>query len=123
MTMKKVFVTVLVALFATVVFGQTKTAIKPMELPKCVTEWFKMNMKGFEVEKAFIFENKKDPKFVHFYYVRAAKANEHQWIRFEKDCRTFKKMSDAEANTDPPKPLPPVKQDPAQIENTPSPKK
>ena len=107
--MKRAFVTLIVALFATVVFGQTKTAIKPMELPKCVAEWIKMNMKGFDIDKAYRLETKSDNKTVTSYYARAAKAKEIQWLLIEQNCSAVKKITEAQVNTDPPRQLPPVK--------------
>lgn len=111
--MKKLFVTFLVALFATAVLGQTKTAIKPPDLPKCVAVWVKQNMKGFDIDKAFRLETiSSDGKVVISYYARATKMKEHQWLSIDKNCGKVKKISEAEAQTDPPKQLPPVKTDP-----------
>jgi hypothetical protein len=106
--MKKFFVTIMVALFATVVLGQTKTEIKPLELPKCIADWVKQNLKGFTIDKAYKFEKKIDNKIVIYYYARAVKEKEKQWYSFDKDCLA-KKISEAEAQTDPPRQLPPVK--------------
>ena len=99
----------MVAIFATAVFGQTKTDIKPPQLPKCVMDWVKKNMNGFSVDKAYKLEKKVDNGNVTYYHVRAMKGQDKQWLYFDNKCAAPKKISEAEAMTDPPRPLPPVK--------------
>ena len=76
--MKKVLVTFMVALFATVVLGQTKTELKTADLPKNVTDYITLNMKNSTIDKAFKVDNKgeitykvvvmngKEKKVLHF---------------------------------------------------------
>ena len=112
--MKKLFVTFLVAAFATAVFGQTttKTDIKPPQLPKCIAEWVKKNLPNWSIDKAYQLETKADSKVTYAYRVRMMKNKEFQWYLFDNNCVNVKKLSQAEAETDPPKPLPPIKGDP-----------
>jgi hypothetical protein len=101
--MKKVLVTIMVALFATVVVGQTKTLIKPQNLPRCGQDWVKLNMKGFTIDKAYKIENKSSDKTVkNIYYGRAIKGKEMQWLSFDPDCKNVKKITVAEAEKQPP---------------------
>ena len=86
--MKKLLVTFMVALFATVVWGQTQTELKPSALQVCVTTWVTQNMKGFNIDKAF----KIDSKGVITYNVRAIKEKETQWFEFSSDCSKVKKI-------------------------------
>jgi hypothetical protein len=99
--MKKVFVTILVALFATVGFGQTKVEIKPGELPSCLKDWLTTNMKDYTIDKAF----KVDNKGVITYLARAVKGKQAQWLETNKECKTVKKVAD-------PKPSPAPKPQP-----------
>ena len=79
----------MVALFATVVWGQTQTEVKPSSLPDCVTSWFTQNMKGYTIDKAF----KIDSKGVISYDVRAIMGKEIQWVEFSSDCSKVKKIA------------------------------
>jgi hypothetical protein len=111
--MKKLLVTFMVALFATLVLGQTKTEVKPADLPKCVKDYIMHNMKGSNIDKAFKIDNKGEIT----YSVTVMKGKEKHILLFDKNCNVSKKASPAEnktteANpTKPPKPvpLPPVK--------------
>lgn len=136
--MKKVFVTIVVALFATVVFGQIKTEIKPAELPGCLNDWLKVNMKGYYFEKAYKIDN----HGVFSYIAKAAlskvepapkdaakpKTNQDasklafQWLATDADCKGVKKIQDPKPE---PGPTPGPKPKPApapQPEPTPKPK-
>ena len=108
----------MVALFATVVLGQTKTEIKPALLPKCVKEYI-IKMKGFNIDKAFKVDNKAEITYI----VTITKGKEKRTLEFDKNCKNVKNVTAAEPKTPeavtptPPKPvpLPPVKtgQEPA----------
>ena len=112
MTMKKVLLTIVVAIFATVVLGQTKTEVKVVNLPGCVTDWVKKSLKDYSIDKAYKFESKADNKVMITYHVRVVKAKELQWYSFGPDCQDVKKIPVTEAETVPikPQPLPPIKQ-------------
>jgi outer membrane biosynthesis protein TonB len=134
--MKKVFVTFLVVLFATAVFAQTKTEIQPGDLPVCLKEWLKVNMKGYYFEKAF----KVEKELVVNYIAKAslskpepnptpaaAKAEPnsevskkpYQWLSSDQGCKEVKKIPDPKPEPGPkPKPQPAPKPTPA-----PAPKK
>ena len=115
--MKKLFVTFMVALFATVVLGQAKTEIKPSELPKCVHEYLAQNMKDYKIDKAF----KQDIKGELTYMVIVTKGKDKQTLTFDKNCKAVNKAAETAPGKTatqakepiPPKPapLPPVKTD------------
>ena len=106
--MKRAFVILIVVLFSTVVFGQ-RTTIKPPQLPKCTSDWLKQQYKEYSVDKAYKIEQKNQGKVNIYYYVKVMKGKDTQWYSFFKDCQNPKKITEAEAMTDPPVPLPPVK--------------
>lgn len=105
--MKKVLVTFMVALFATFVLGQTKTEVKPANLPKCVTDYVVQNMKGFNIDKAFKMDNKGEITYI----VTVIKGKEKHILNFDKNCKIVTQVTPAttEPSTKSPKPLPPVK--------------
>ena len=107
--MKKVFVTFLVVIFATAVFGQTKTLIPTLDLPKCVADWVKQNMKDYRIDKAYKIETKNDKTIVVSYTAKLTKGKDVQWISSDAACKKVKKVTMTEKDTDPPKPMPPVK--------------
>jgi hypothetical protein len=127
--MKKVLSTIIVALFATVLFGQTKIEIKPGELPACMNEWLKTNMKGYYFDKAYKVENKGEVSFLGRASLSknepkpATKSSEpnpiaqkppHQWLAADKDCKAVKKVSDPAPEPSPkPKPTPKPSPNPA----------
>lgn len=88
--MKKVFLTLLVALFATVVLGQAKTEIKPANLPKCVLDYVKKNFKDYKIEQAFKMDIKVKGKIVAAYNVCLVKGNEKVWMTFDQNCKAKK---------------------------------
>jgi len=106
--MKKLFVTCLVAIFATAVFGQTKILIPTLDLPKCVHDWVKKNMKDYRIDKAYKIENKVDKTVVISYTAKLTKGKDVQWISSDAACKKVKKITMTEKDTDPPKPMPPV---------------
>ena len=121
--MKKLLVTFMVALFATVVFGQTRNEVKTADLPKCVSDWVVKNMKGSTIDKAFKIDSKNEISYV----VRLVKGKDKRWMEFGKNCGSVTKVAGDPEKTEavpaaPPKPvpLPPVKKE---GQPTPAPKK
>jgi hypothetical protein len=80
-TMKRIFLTFVVALFATFAFTQTKTELKPGDLPKRTTDYIAQHMKGFTIDKAYKVEN----KGVMSYAVIVMKGKEKHKMHFDKD--------------------------------------
>ena len=118
--MKKVFVTFMVALFATIVFGQTKIEIKPVDLPQCVKDYIHQNMKDFTIDKAFKIDSKGEITFT----VIVMKGKEKQTLQFDKNCKLVKNVNPDKTGAVPinkqpeRKPLPPVKNPQTGTENT-----
>ena len=109
-SMKKLFLTCLVAIFATFVFGQNKIPVQVPELPKCIPDYVKKNLSGYNIEKGYKWEFKSDKTVNYVYKVKCIKGKDIQWLQCNGDCRDMKKITPAEAEKDPPKPLPPIKQ-------------
>ena len=101
--MKKVFLTLLVAIFATVVLGQNKTEIKPASLPKCVLDYVKMNFKDYKVEQAFKMDIKVKGKVSTAYNVCLLKGNDKVWLTFDQNCKAKKITKDEFEGNAPPK--------------------
>ena len=112
--MKKLFVTFMVALFATVVLGQTKIEIKPAELPGCTMEWVKVNMQNYTIDKAFKIDNKGVITFLARVTKKAETKVTSQWLSVDKECKNIKKVADPKPEPAPaPKPKPQPKPTPA----------
>lgn len=79
--MKKIFATISIVMIATFAFTQTKTVLKPADLPKKVTDYIGQNMKGFTIEKAYKMENKGEMS----YAVIVMKGTERHKMHFDKD--------------------------------------
>ena len=79
-------VTLMVALFATVVLGQTRTEVKTADLPKCVPDYLTSHMKGYAIDKAFKMDNKGDIT----YDVTVIKGKEKHALIFDKACKVLK---------------------------------
>lgn len=108
--MKKVLLTLLVAIFATAVLAQqTKTEIKPASLPKCVLDYIKANYKDFKIEQAFKMDLKVQGKIVTAYNVCLLKGNDKVWLTFDQNCKAKKINKDEFEGNAPPKQTPPVK--------------
>jgi hypothetical protein len=90
--MKKAVLTIMVALFATMLFAQTKTELKASELPKSITEYLAKNVSAMTFFKAF----KVDSKGVITYDVIMAKGSDKRMLVFDKDGK-FLKKADEEA--------------------------
>ena len=102
--MKRVLVTFIVAIFATVTFGQvTKTEIKVNELPKCTIDWIKKEMRDYNPERALKVVTKTPDLVTICYNVKLtnAKTGALQWVSFCSDCAKIKKISEKEALADP----------------------
>ena len=84
--MKRVFVTLLVAIFATALFAQTRTELKPADLPKKVTEYVTANFKDFTIEKAF----KMEKENVITFGVIINKGDQKRKLTFDKDGNYIK---------------------------------
>lgn len=107
--MKRIMLLIVVALFATAVFAQTKTELKPTELSKQITDWMTTNVKTFSITKAF----KVDSKGVITYDVIATKGTDKRVFVFDKDGKFVKKgdqeTKDTFKGAQDKKALPPVK--------------
>jgi hypothetical protein len=90
--MKKIFLAVIVALMATFAIAQTKTELKPADLPKKVTDYVAQSMKGFTIEKAY----KNEKEGVMSYAVIVKKGNEKHKMHFDKDGNYIKPAATAE---------------------------
>ena len=111
--MKRIILMTVVAIFATVVFAQTKTELKPADLLKPITEYVAHNMTTFTILKAF----KVDSKGVITFDVIVAKGAEKRLLVFDKDGKFIKKgdqqtkdnLKNAQDQKPEHHPLPPVK--------------
>ena len=104
-SMKKVFTTMLVALFATAVFGQTKIEIPIAELPACVSKWVTGNWRDFVIDKAY----KSETKGVTTYYARAtfSRGTKSYWVESDSNCKNVSKIDNPIPEPAPtPKPAP-----------------
>lgn len=117
--MKRVFVTFLVALFASAVIGQTKVEIKAADLPSCLTDWVKSNMKDYTADKAFKIDNKGVITFLARVTTKVEGKNiKSQWLETDKECKAVKKIAEPKPEPAPapkpePKPKTPAKPAPA----------
>jgi hypothetical protein len=85
--MKKVTLTLIAALFATLIFAQTKTELKSSELPKTITDYLATNVKAYTIYKSF----KVDSKGVITYDVIMTKGSDKRMMVFDKDGKFIKK--------------------------------
>jgi len=90
--MKKALFIILLGLFGTAVFAQTKTEIKPADLMKPITDYITKNYTGFTIEKAF----KVDSKGVMTYDVIVVKEKMKEKLEFDKDGKFLKQMNMSE---------------------------
>lgn len=84
--MKRVFVTLLVAIFATVAFAQNRTDLKPTDLSKKITDYVATTYKDFTIEKAY----KLEKEGVITYSVIVIKGTERHKANFDKDGNYLK---------------------------------
>jgi hypothetical protein len=90
--MKKLLLMLVAVVFASVTFAQTKTEVKPKDLPKSVTDYITQSMPAYKADKAF----KVDSKGVITYNVLVVKGTEKHVLVFDKDGK-FVKKGDNEA--------------------------
>jgi uncharacterized protein YdeI (BOF family) len=96
--MKKLVVILVAMFFVTSAFSQTKTEIKPTQLPKNVAAYLAKNFSAFHVEKAFKIDNKGKISTE----VNIVRSQEKFAFTFDKDAKLIKK----ETIKSDPKPLP-----------------
>jgi len=119
--MKRAIVTFLVAIFATAVFGQVKTEVKPESLPSCLKEWVKTNMKDYSILKGYKMETKTPEGVVVTYYVCVEKGKERFYLSSDEACHKVKKITKDEFEgkiAKPPKPVPQQSAKPAKQQST-----
>jgi len=87
--MKKVILILILGVFSTWVFGQTKTEHKNTEIQKPITEYISKNFTGFSIVKAF----KVDAKGVITYDICISKDKIHEKLYFDKDGKFMRKES------------------------------
>jgi hypothetical protein len=85
--MKKVILMLVVALFTTFAFAQTKTEMKPKELSKSITDYVTTNMAGYTIDKAF----KVDSKGVITYNILVVKGTVKHILVFDKEGKFLEK--------------------------------
>ena len=85
--MKKVILMLVVALFTTVAFAQTKTEMKPKELSKSITDYVAQNMTGYTINKAF----KVDSKGVITYNILIVRGTVKHILVFDKEGKFLEK--------------------------------
>ena len=95
--MKKALVTFMVALFATVVLGQsTKADIQPVDLPGCIHKYINDNFAAYSIEKCVKLETNKVITYEVTVTQRETTANTKErvtWIlTFNNNCKLIKKM-------------------------------
>lgn len=116
--MKRLALTLIVAFLTSVAFSQgpIKTNIKPINLPRCMPEWAKKNLTGYNPDKAMKIDDTKAGKKLTFYYVLYLKNAERIWVKYSADCTSATKVSQAEVDPflklEPPAP----KKDPSQTD-------
>jgi len=109
--MKKLIILITSMFFITIVFSQTKTEIKPAQLPKNIASYLAKNFSTFQVEKAFKIDNKGEISTE----VRIARNQEKFAFTFDKDAKLIKKEAiKTDGNPTPgkdgKKPSPPLKE-------------
>jgi hypothetical protein len=87
--MKKALFILLLGLFTTAVFAQTKTEVKPGDLAKPVTDYIMKNYSGFTIDKAF----KVDSKGVITWDVIVSKDKLKEKLEFDKDGKFIKQIT------------------------------
>jgi len=87
--MKKIILTVIIALFSGVLFAQTKTEIRTSDLQPPIAGYLEKNLSGYIINKAF----RVDDKGVISYEVCVSKDNAHEKLTFDKEGKFLKKES------------------------------
>ena len=87
--MKKALLIFLLGLFGTIIFAQTKTELKTVELQKPISEYISKNFAGYNIVKAF----KVDEKGVIAFDICVSKDTDHEKLFFDKDGKFVRKES------------------------------
>ncbi len=87
--MKKLLFVMLLGLFATAVFAQTKTEVKPADLSKPVTDYIQKNYAGYTIDKAF----KVDSKGVITWDVIVSKDKMKDKLEFDNNGKFLKQIA------------------------------
>ncbi len=87
--MKRALFVMLLGLFATVVFGQTKTEVKPAALSQTIRDYVANNYTGYTIEKAF----KVDSKGVITWDVIVQKDKAKDKLEFDNNGKFLKQMA------------------------------
>lgn len=85
--MKKLFLFLIIGIFVSAVFAQTKTELRPADLSKPITDFITKNFKAFTIEKAF----KVDSKGVITYDVLLVHGPDRGIFIFDKDGKFLKR--------------------------------
>jgi hypothetical protein len=103
--MKKLFVTLMIALFATVVFGQTsKNEMTTKDLPVCVEKYVHQNYPGYTIDKSYRLEK---GAVVTYEVTIISKEKPSQVLIFDAICKNVKKVKPDDGTVKPkPKPKP-----------------
>jgi hypothetical protein len=117
--MKKLVVILFIAIFAPVVFGQTKTEMKVADLSKPITDWVAKNLKAAHIERAF----KVDSKGVITYDLLIANGADKSIFIFDKDGKFVKRAERGSKGGTQPVPVTDPKAKPATPAAPPAPKK
>jgi hypothetical protein len=87
--MKKAFLILTLAVFASVLLAQTKTELKSTELQKPITQYIEQNFTGYSIIKIF----KVDEKGVITFDICISKDKDHEKLFFDKDGKFLRKES------------------------------
>jgi hypothetical protein len=93
--MKKLFLILFIGILTPVMFGQTKTELKPADLPKPITDFLTKNLKNYTVDKAF----KVDSKGVITYDLLLLHGADKAVFIFDKDGKFIKRADRADKDT------------------------
>lgn len=104
MKMKKLLLTLFIGILSAVVFGQTKTEMKPADLPKPITDYVAKNVKSFTIDKAF----KVDSKGVITYDLLLKNGNDKVVFIFDKDGKFVERAARGEKAGAKPQPATPT---------------
>ncbi len=86
---KKALLIILLGLFSTIIFAQTKTELQAVELQKPILEYISKNFHGYSIDKIF----KVDAKGVITYDICVNKDKTHEKLFFDKDGKFLRKES------------------------------
>jgi hypothetical protein len=92
--MKKVFLMLLIGLFVSFVYGQTKTEVKSTDLKKEISDNVAKDFTSYKIEKSF----KSDAGGVITYEVMISNAKEKKTLVYDKDGKFVKKIEPLKKN-------------------------